>query len=111
MSIYDEMLDDPSMIPDTKTVNPNPPNPEDFQEQGETGDLQPIGPNTQATEQLETPTDAHIVQPQVLPDLNNPEVKQQMKDDQSIWWDMPRGEEKDSARKQWIEKYWGSEKK
>ena len=46
MSIYDEMLDDPSMIPDTETVNPNPPNPEDFQEQGETGDLQPIGPNT-----------------------------------------------------------------
>ena len=56
MSIYDEMLDDPSMIPDTKTVNPNPPNPEDFEEQGETGDLQPIGPNTQATEQLEPPT-------------------------------------------------------
>tara|TARA_R100000458_G_scaffold45255_1_gene43468 strand:+ start:1242 stop:5543 length:4302 start_codon:yes stop_codon:yes gene_type:complete len=111
MSIYDEMLDDPSMIPDTETVNPNPPNPEDFQEQGETGDLQPIGPNTQATEQLETPTDAHIVQPQVLPDLTNPEVKQQMKDDQSIWWDMPRGEEKAAARKQWIEKYWGSEKK
>ena len=111
MSIYDEMLDDPSMIPDTETVNPNPPNPEDFQEQGETGDLQPIGPNTQATEQLETPTGANIVQPQVLPDLTNPEVKQQMKDDQSIWWDMPRGEEKDTAKKQWIEKYWGSEKK
>ena len=119
MNIYEQIEEDPSLVPDSdlntpdnKNVIENQPNEDNIIQEGQEGELQPISPNQQATEQLDTPNVIdRPINPEVLPDLTDPEVRQQMKEDQSIWWGMPRGDERKAARDQWINKYWGSEKK
>jgi len=71
--------------------------------------LEPITPNQAAEQKLGDPTNLPI-EPEVLPDLTNKAVREQMATDQKIWWDMPRGEERQAARDSWIIKYWGSQK-
>ena len=111
MGVLNEVNENPSLLPtyEDREVLEDVIK-EENQEPIPESNLKGISPEQQGGAVLGTDS-LPATETQVLPDLTDKAVQEQMAEDQKIWWDMPRGEEKDSARKQWIEKYWGSEKK
>ena len=111
-SIYNEIENDPSLAPQNvegEVLDNNIIRPEEEEEETTEG-IQPVSPTQQAEEQIGIPkvVNQPVSDSQVLPNLTDPKVKQQMIEDQKIWWDMPKGDERTAVKDEWINKYWGS---
>ena len=113
-NIYNQTRENPDLLPlDENSVEPEVI-PQDIPIQEEEGNLEGISPRQSTEAQFGNPQadpNTKAIDPEVLPDLSDPKVKQQMKAEERIWWGMDKGDERNAARDKWINTYWGSEKK
>lgn len=110
MGVYTDVQNEEDSILHQKDVEDQVVSEEDEIQTDDESNLAPISPITAGEQKIGTPQVLPTTDTEVLPDLNDPLVRKQMQEDEKIWWDMPRGDERIAAKDAWITKYWGSEK-
>ena len=108
MGVYNEIQNDPSLMPGLGEQQLMNDNTEDI-DLDEESNLQGIGPEQQGEELLGAPTPKVEVLPE-LPDLTDKNVYNEMREEQKAYMSL-KGSERSAAKEEWMKKYWGSKKK
>ena len=108
MGVYNEIQNDPSLMPGLGEQQLMNDNTEDI-DLDEESNIQGISPEQQGEELLGAPTPKVEVLPE-LPDLTDKNVYNEMRAEQKAYMSL-KGSERNAAKEEWMKKYWGSKKK